>query len=94
MCSLSCKEQDESGGKVAARDISTVLDAHASELMQITGVTGVAEGALDDGTPCILVLILEDSEQITSQIPNTLEGHPVKTMVSGPIRPMAGDSGG
>ena len=93
LCSVSCKEQGESGGNVTVRDISAVLNAHAPELMKINGVTGVAEGALDDGTPCILILILEDSEAIKSKLPAKIEGHPVKIMVSGLIEPLSGDSG-
>ena len=90
----ACRHRSESGGNVAQRDINAVMEAHAEQLMATAGVTGVAIGALDDGTPCILVLILEDSEEIRSRIPKTLEGHPVQIMVSGLIEPMQADSGG
>lgn len=94
MCSPACREQGDKGGNVAVRDINTVMETHASELMKISGVTGVAIGAQDDGTPCILVLILEDSDKIKAQIPEAIEGYQVKIMVSGQIEPMQGDSGG
>jgi hypothetical protein len=70
------------------RDITTVMNAHTSELMAIPGVTGVAIGALDDGTPCILVLVLDDDAEATKKIPKELEGHPVKIFESGEIKPM------
>lgn len=73
---------------VSNRDIKAVMDAHVDELMAIPGVTGVAVGALDDGTPCILVLILEDRQEIRGKIPETIEGHPVRIIVSGEIKPL------
>jgi hypothetical protein len=90
----SCKEQSESGGHVAVHDINAVLESHAGELMQIPGVTGVAVGELDDGTPCLVIFILEDSARIKAALPDSIEGHPVQTFVSGEIKPMEGDSGG
>ena len=71
------------------KDINAVMDAHVDELMAIPGVTGVAVGETDDGTPCVLVLILEDQDDIRQRIPASLEGHPVRTLVSGEIRPMS-----
>ncbi|MEW5875730.1 MAG: hypothetical protein AB1752_11200 [Candidatus Zixiibacteriota bacterium] len=73
------------------RDINAVMESHAAELMAIPGVTGVAIGELEDKTPCVLVLVLEDSGEITAKIPRTLEGHPVRILVSGEIKPMDGD---
>jgi len=90
---VSCKEASQTGGNVSKPDINQVVDRNASQLMEIPGVTGVAVGALDDGTPCVMVLILEDSDEIKSRLPDTLEGHPVTTFVSGKIEPMGTDSG-
>ena len=72
------------------RDITTVMNAHVSELMAIPGVTGVAVGALDNGTPCILALVLKQTDEIAAKIPQSIEGHPVKIFESGEIRPMDG----
>jgi len=85
--------QPERGVKHAVpnRDINTVMDAHVNELMAVPGVTGVAVGELDDGTPCILVLVVEESAEMDRRIPKTLEGHPVRIMVSGEIKPMDSD---
>lgn len=79
-------------GKAAAGmsngDIERVMNEHVSELMAVPGVTGVAVGALDDGSPCILVLVVARSETRRRRIPQTLGGYPVKIVVSGKIRPM------
>lgn len=90
----SCNRTGQNGEAVAKPDIHQVVDRHANKLMEISGVTGVAVGAKEDGTPCVMVLILEDSEVIKSKLPDSLEGYPVTTFVSGTIEPMAGDSGG
>lgn len=86
-----CGSEPESEDTLSERDINSVMDAHAEELMAIEGVTGVAVGALDDGTPSILILIMEESDELNSLLPAELEGHPVRTMVSGEIKPMPGD---
>ena len=72
------------------RDITAVMDAHVSELMGIPGVTGVAVGALEDGTPCILVLVEKKTDEIARKIPKLIEGHPTKIFESGEIKPMDG----
>lgn len=90
----SCREESHTGENVPKPDINQVVDNNAPRLMAIPGVTGVAVGALDDGTPCVMVLILEDSDEIKSQLPKTLEGHPVTTFVSGKIEPLGTDSAG
>lgn len=86
-----CRHRNESGDSVPHRDIIAVMDTHVSELMAIPDVAGVAVGALDDGTPCILVLIVRESKEIERRVPREIEGHPVRTFVSGEIKPMRGN---
>jgi hypothetical protein len=85
-----CQSTDVNGDTMPHGDINAVKDAHANELMAIPGVTGVAIGALEEGSDrlCILVLVVEVTDSITSQIPKTLEGHPVRIFVSGEIKPL------
>lgn len=71
-----------------SRDIEAAMNDHAGELMAIPGVTGIAVGALDDGTPCILVLVVEATDALRRRIPGNLEEHPVKIVASGRIGPM------
>ena len=85
-----CGKRQESKEQMSIRDINLVMSDHTAELMAIPGVTGVAVGQLDNGTPCVLVLIEEESKEIVQKVPKTLEGYPVKLMVSGRIVPMGG----
>jgi len=73
---------------VPARPIEAVLADHTQELMALPGVVGVYQGQLDDGTPCIGVLIREAKPDITAKIPSRVEGYPTKIEESGEIRPM------
>ena len=85
---LSCGSEKESDTIMPDTDINTVMEAHVDGLMAIPGVTGVAVGETENGTPCILVLVVEETEEINQKIPDQLEGHPVRLMVSGEIKPM------
>ena len=85
---FACGPQKEGKVDVPTRDINTVMADHTAELMAIPGVTGVAIGELENKTPCILVLVVTETDEITRKIPKVLEGHPVRLMVSGIIRPM------
>lgn len=73
-------------------DAIKVMDAHVNELMAIPGVAGVAVGLLDDGTPCIKVLVVKKTPEHRTRIPKEIEGVPVAIEVSGVIRTMPGDS--
>lgn len=86
----ACRETKKAEVTVPQRDIQTVQEAHIAELMAIPGVTGVALGKLDDGTPCIQVLVEEETDDLKKRIPATLEGHPVRIVESGLIKPLGG----
>lgn len=86
-----CRSDKESDINVPTRDIKTVMEAHTSELMAIAGVVGVAIGENEKKKPCIMVLIIEDSDEIRERIPKEIEGHPVCPFVSGEIKPMSGN---
>ena len=87
----ACRSEERKGqGSVPDRDIKTVMEAHVNDLMAVPGVTAVAIGELEDGTPCIKVYVEKSTDEIKRQIPEQLEGHPVVVEVSGEIRPMEG----
>ena len=73
-------------------DVKRVMDAHVDELMAIPEVVGVAVGALEDGKPCILVLVVQKTAENRKLIPREIEGYPVKIEESGEIRAMPGDT--
>lgn len=89
---LSCGGAAIRDDHVTTNDLGPVVNRHSQEIMQIPGVTGVAVGALEDGTPCILILVVEDSDEVRSRLPTTLEGHPVKVLETGRIEPLEEDS--
>lgn len=71
------------------RDINLVLNDHDEKLMAMPGVVGVYVGLLeDDKTPCLKVMLVRKDTKLESQIPSMLEGYPVRTEVTGEIRPL------
>jgi hypothetical protein len=73
------------------RPIDAVLADHTPGLMALPGVIGTYQGALDDGHPCIVVLLLEGHADTRKSIPRELESHPVIIEETDPIRPLGGD---
>jgi hypothetical protein len=88
---LACQSKQEGNTEVPIRDINAVMEAHAGELMAIPGVVGVAIGETEDKTPCILVLVKEETDQIKKAVPPKLEGHSTRLLVTGEIKPMGGN---
>ena len=78
---------------VTTRDVKEVMDAHAAELMAIPGVVGVYTGVLDDGTPCIKVMVKKRTPELQQKIPQNLEGVPVVIEETGEIRPLSNAPG-
>lgn len=71
------------------RDINEVMNAHVNELMALPGVVGVFIGALDNGTPCIKVMVVKASPELERKVPRDLEGHPVLIVETGEIKPLS-----
>ena len=94
---LSGCEQDggttKTGTEMNLRPIEKVLEAHTAELMAIPGVVGVYQGALEDGTSCITVMVVESTPELEARIPKKIEGHPVVIEAGGEIRPLGGADG-
>ncbi len=84
----SCDQVEKGDEGMTKKDIRAVLDAHSAGLLAIPGVTGVFVSELDDKTPCILVMVAQESRELAEQIPDSLESHPVKIVESGEFRPM------
>jgi hypothetical protein len=71
--------------------INAVLAAHDKELLAIPGVVGVYVGVLNDGrTPCLKVMLAEKNHETERKIPQTLDGYPVITEVTGEIHALDG----
>lgn len=88
MPAVFCQPNKESRDTMPTRDVKTVMEAHVDNLMAMPGVAGVAISELEDGTPCIMVMVVELTDELKRTIPKTLEGHPVIIEVSGEFKPM------
>jgi hypothetical protein len=89
--SLSCRPESKEQRMTPQRPIEDVLREHTPRLMALPGVVGTYQGALDDGRPCIGVMVRERSAELERRIPKTLDGYPVKIDVTGEIRALPGD---
>ncbi len=73
--------------KVGPEDINKVLESYKEEIMSIPGVVGVYVSAMEDGSPCIKVMVNEITPEITGKLPSELEGYPVIIIPTGNIAP-------
>lgn len=71
-------------------DIKKVMDDHVDELMSVPGVVGVAIGRLEDGNPCLQILVVRAGDELKKKIPEQLEGFPVVIEETGTIRGLPG----
>jgi hypothetical protein len=67
------------------RSIEQVLAEHSSQWMSISGVEGLGIG-LRDESPCIMVFVSVEPEQVRAQVPRTVENYPVVIDMSGGFR--------
>jgi hypothetical protein len=67
------------------RSIEEVIRDRGGEMLAIPGVTVVYEGVLDDGTPCVVVGVVDREAPAVAAIPAVLEAHPVSVRETGPL---------
>ena len=67
------------------RPIADVLCEHTNSWMALPGVVGTAQGE-QDGKPCIMVLVVELTDDLRAQIPNELDGYTIVISETGEIR--------
>jgi hypothetical protein len=70
------------------RPIEDVLRDHSSELMAIDGVVGLYQTVLDDGTPCLKVMVVKNTKALAAKVPKRLEGYRVEIDETGVIKPL------
>jgi hypothetical protein len=58
---------------MSTEKIREVLKRHTDELMSVPGVVEVAEGEFQ-GSPCIKVFVMDKTQELLRQIPETIEG--------------------
>jgi hypothetical protein len=66
--------------------IQEVKARHESRLMAQPGVVAVGIGRDPDGKETIVVSLDRDRPEVRSNVPQTLEGYPVRVQVIGPVR--------
>ena len=84
--------EKESVTPAPSRTLTEVLAAHTPELMAIPGVVGTAESRLEDGRPCVLVLVKSLTPELRARLPKQLEGWPVRIEETGEIHAMPDSS--
>ncbi len=67
------------------KPIELVLREYSSILMELTGVTGTAQGEYN-GEPCLKVFAAKKSPELLEQIPELLGGYRVIVEVTGEFR--------
>ena len=77
---------------MAHRPVEDVLRDHTPALIAIPGVVGTYSSTLDDGTPCIVVMVARHDPAIERRLPDRIEGYPVRLDVSGVIRALRDSS--
>lgn len=70
-----------------SRPIEEVLETHANDLLARSGVTIVYQGALEDGTPCIVVGVVDARAAGGSDLPKSIEGYRVVLQETGEVGP-------
>jgi hypothetical protein len=88
LLATACGGGGEGEDAVTKQDIMTVMDEHASMLINIEGVEAVAVGELESGEPCIRVYTSVPPTDLQGQIPTTLGGHPVEVVEGGKFKPL------
>jgi len=62
------------------------MKAHTQQLLDIPGVVGFYVGALEDGTPCIKIMVAKRSRRLEKKLPTDLDGYPLVIHETGIIR--------
>ncbi len=83
-------EIEKKGEPITKKTIETTLDQYTDRLMALPGVVGTAIGECK-GKPCIQVLVLKKTPDLSRSIPPTLEGFPVVVVETGEIRALDPD---
>ena len=65
--------------------IAATIERHSAELLEISGVVGLAEGARD-GQAVLQILVEHRTPELLAQLPGTLDGYPVVVVETGEIR--------
>ena len=65
--------------------IASVIERRSTELLEVPGVVGVAQGE-GDGQPVIQIMVERRTPELAARLPATLDGYRVVVVESGQIR--------
>ncbi len=84
---LACHRPASDGAPEASppMPITATIERHSAELLEISGVVGVAEGARA-GQVVVQILVERRTPDLLARLPRTLDGYAVVVVESGEIR--------
>lgn len=89
LSAVACEQQDAGAQPRSTampdKTIEQVLSEHTDRLMSIPGVVGTAQGECA-GTPCIKVLVVEQTPAILNEVPSSIDGYTVELLTAGEIK--------
>lgn len=91
---FDCEDAKKENMKNDSVDINAVKEAHEKELMSNPGVVGVYIGRLENGTPCIAVMVKKKTPELEKKIPAIIDNCPVRLEETGEIKPLTKDTSG
>ncbi len=76
------------GSGTPQRPLADVIRDSTEALLAIPGVVGLYEATLEDGRPCLKVMVAKRTRALERRIPREIEGYPVRLDETGVIRPL------
>lgn len=83
---LALMGQSPGEGATVSPTIQEVKTRHENRLLAMPGVVSVGIGRGPDGKPVIVVGLDGPRPETATKLPQSLEGHPVRVEIIGPIR--------
>lgn len=83
-----CHAQVKDTSKMQRKPLEQVIKENKAMLLAIPGVQGYYQGQLEDGSDCIVIMVDSLTEKNKDEIPDSLDGYPVKAEEGGTIKPL------
>ena len=87
-CHSPGSDENVKQAKSPMKSIDKVIEEHSAEFLAIPGVVGLAQSELEDHSPCIWIMVREETEELRSKLPKEIDGYPAVIHLSGDVKPM------
>lgn len=77
----------------AGASVHEVLERHRDAWMETRGVIGTGVGRCD-GDPCLVIYLRALTDELEAELPDCVEGYPVRLEETGTVTPRSGPPGG